>query len=82
VAKVLVRAESDAFVQVRKVRATLRIEPFTPLRPAERDDVAAEGARLVAFAAADAGRRDVRVMKRFSSPTARETLKGKGGSPR
>lgn len=62
--------------------ATLRIEPFTPLRPAERDDVAAEGARLVAFAAADAGRRDVRVMKRFSSPTARETRKGKGGSPR
>lgn len=40
--------------------AALTITPFTPLSAADRDAVAAEGALLLAFAAPDAGTRDVR----------------------
>ncbi|HEX5501721.1 MAG TPA: crosslink repair DNA glycosylase YcaQ family protein, partial [Thermomicrobiales bacterium] len=41
-------------------RATLEVELFAPLPPAERAAVADEGARLLAFAAADARDRDIR----------------------
>jgi winged helix DNA-binding protein len=41
-------------------KATLLIEPFQRLRKQDRDALAGEGARLVAFAAADAQTRDVR----------------------
>jgi hypothetical protein len=41
-------------------RATLAIRPFGALAPADRDEVAAEAGRLVDFAAAAAGERDVR----------------------
>jgi hypothetical protein len=41
-------------------QATLLIEPFQRLRKQDRDALAGEGARLVAFAAADAQTRDVR----------------------
>ena len=38
----------------------LEIEPFTPLGPADRDAVAAEGERLLGFAAPAVAVRDVR----------------------
>lgn len=44
--------------------ATLIIEPFRPLAERDREALADEGARLLAFAAADADRREVR----FSDP--------------
>ena len=44
----------------RASRPTLLIEPFERLRKQDRDALAGEGARLVAFAAADAQARDVR----------------------
>jgi len=39
---------------------TLEIEPFAPLAKADRDEVAAEGERLLEFMAPDAAKRDVR----------------------
>jgi DNA glycosylase AlkZ-like len=42
-------------------RATLAVETFAPLAPADRAAVAGEGDRLLALAAADAEARDVRV---------------------
>jgi hypothetical protein len=42
-----------------KEDATMRVEPFVRLRAADRDHVAEEGARLLAFAATDAERRVV-----------------------
>lgn len=44
-----------------KGRATLVVTPFRPLGRAERADVADEGERLLAFAAADAADHDVRI---------------------
>jgi hypothetical protein len=41
-------------------RATLAIRPFQELSTAERDEVAAEAERMLAFSAADAERREVR----------------------
>jgi hypothetical protein len=41
-------------------RATLGIRPFRELSASERDEVAAEAARMLDFSAPDAGRRDVR----------------------
>lgn len=43
-----------------RATATLTIEPFVPLSAAEHDAVIEEGTRLLAFAAPDAGARDVR----------------------
>jgi hypothetical protein len=43
-----------------KRRATLVVRPFPKLSSAERTDVEAEAARMLDFAAADAGQRDVR----------------------
>ncbi|MFE1766027.1 winged helix DNA-binding domain-containing protein [Streptomyces angustmyceticus] len=40
--------------------AVLRIEPFAPLGAADRAALSEEGARLLAFAAADAGAHDIR----------------------
>jgi DNA glycosylase AlkZ-like len=45
-----------------KGAALLRVEPFTRLAPGQAAAVAEEGARLLAFAAADAGARDVHVV--------------------
>jgi Winged helix DNA-binding domain len=42
--------------------ALLWVEPFTPLSPRQAAAVAEEGARLLGFAAADAGTHDVRVV--------------------
>jgi len=41
--------------------ATLMVEPFEPLREAERVALAEEGARLLAFVAGDADTQDVRI---------------------
>ncbi len=41
-------------------KATLEIEPFEPLSGRDRDALAEEGARLLAFAAPDAGATEVR----------------------
>jgi hypothetical protein len=43
-----------------KRRATLVIRPLERLSASERDEAAGEGRRLIEFAAADAGRRNVR----------------------
>ncbi len=43
-----------------KRRATLAIRPFRTLSTAERDEVADEARRMIEFAAAEAGARDVR----------------------
>lgn len=43
--------------------AVLWVEPFTPLGSRQAAAVAEEGARLLGFAAADAGTHDVRVVK-------------------
>jgi hypothetical protein len=43
-----------------KRRATLVIRPLERLSASERDEAAREGRQLIEFAAADAGRRDVR----------------------
>lgn len=43
--------------------ATLTVTPFSWLRPAEVDAVTAEGADLLRFAAPDAGRHDVRILR-------------------
>jgi hypothetical protein len=42
--------------------ALLSVEPFTRLSPRQAAAVAEEGARLLGFAAADAGTHDVRVV--------------------
>ncbi|GAA1368034.1 winged helix DNA-binding domain-containing protein [Catellatospora chokoriensis] len=42
-------------------RAVLAVEPFTEFTAADRDAVAEEGARLLAFAAADAAAHEVRI---------------------
>ncbi|MEU8079099.1 winged helix DNA-binding domain-containing protein [Catellatospora citrea] len=42
-------------------RAVLAVEPFVQFTAADRDAVAAEGARLLAFAAADAAAHEVRI---------------------
>ena len=42
-------------------RATLAVRPFSELAPADRSEVAAEGQRLLDFAAAEAATRDVRL---------------------
>jgi len=44
-----------------KGHATLRISPFSPLAPLDRQDVEEEGMRLLAFAAAESPRRDVHI---------------------
>lgn len=44
-----------------KDTAVLRIEPYAPLTPADRDALEAEGARLLAFAAAEAGTPDIEI---------------------
>jgi hypothetical protein len=41
--------------------ATLIVEPFRPLAPADREAVEREGQRLLSFAAADADERDIRI---------------------
>ncbi|HEX5499893.1 MAG TPA: crosslink repair DNA glycosylase YcaQ family protein, partial [Thermomicrobiales bacterium] len=46
----------------RAAAARLRIEPFTPLPPADRAAVLEEGERLLAFLAADATDRDIEIM--------------------
>ena len=43
-------------------RATLVITPFRALTPAEISDIESEGAGVLAFAAADQGEHDVRVL--------------------
>jgi winged helix DNA-binding protein len=43
----------------RRGQATLRIEPFTPLSAQDRDELTAEGARLLDFAATEAGTHDI-----------------------
>jgi hypothetical protein len=48
--------------------ATLTIEPLRPLTATERKTVAEEGERLLDFAAAEAGRRDVQITAVASSP--------------
>ena len=56
----------DGFVGARwrvsrdRGRALLRIEPFARLRKQDRDALAGEGERLLAFAADDVQARDVR----------------------
>ena len=49
-------------VEQTKDAAVLAIEPFAPLTRAERDALAEEGTRLLAFAAAGAGNREVRFL--------------------
>jgi hypothetical protein len=46
-------------IERRAGTATLRIEPFEPLRKQDRAVVAEEGARLLGFAAADVKSHDV-----------------------
>jgi hypothetical protein len=46
-------------LEATKTSATLRIEPFTRLRRSDRDDISAEGARLLAFLAEGAEERTV-----------------------
>ena len=64
----------DGFVQgtwmIKRQRetATLTIEPLRRLTATERKTVAEEGERLLDFAAAEAGRRDVRITAVASSP--------------
>ena len=64
----------DGFVQGtwvisrQRETATLTIEPLRPLTATERKTVAEEGERLLDFAAAEAGRRDVRITAVASSP--------------
>jgi hypothetical protein len=58
----------DGFIGARwrieraRVKATLTVEPFGRLRRQDRAALAEEGARLLAFAAADATDRDVRIV--------------------
>ena len=47
----------------RQGAALLRVEPFTRLSRGEAATVAAEGARLLAFAAADADAHDVHLAR-------------------
>ncbi len=55
----------DGFVratwQITRQGATLRIAPFAPLSRQDSAALAEEGARLLAFAAADAGARDIQL---------------------
>jgi Winged helix DNA-binding domain len=64
----------DGFVQgtwvIRRQAdvATLTIEPLRHLKAVERKAVAEEGERLLAFAAAEAGKRVVRITAVATSP--------------
>lgn len=57
----------DGFVQAawkvdaKKTLATLTVEPFTPLRPTDRDAIADEAERLVRFVAPESRRHEVQV---------------------
>ncbi|TDG00924.1 winged helix DNA-binding domain-containing protein [Paenibacillus piri] len=51
-------------IERQKNEAVLMIEPFKPLAPNEKEALIEEGAKLLDFAAADAGDRDIR----FSPP--------------
>jgi hypothetical protein len=48
-------------IERAKGSATLAVTPFAPPTPAQRDEITAEGARLLDVAAADADRLDVRI---------------------